>query len=323
MMPITEEVHAFLTANAAAQIQRDDEYLDPADGLLHCKTCHGLRQTVIPAPGGTGFLRPRCLCPCQSAAEKQRKAAEEKRERLERIQRRKAHGLQDRRLYDCTFANDNGKTPGLTDKAKRYVEHWEDAARKNIGLLLFGDVGTGKFFLAGCIANALLEQDVPVLMTNFPTILNRMTGLFGSERADFLASLNAYDLLILDDLGAERGTEYALEQVFAVIDARYRSRKPLVVTTNLTLDALKHPDDLAHAHITRKIPSASVACTRYHGRNAVSISTRYTSGMDNLSFIAIRISKSSMEKQAVNIGNPPQTVCRMLTLLAAFCKYIF
>ena len=130
MMPITEEVYAFLTANAAAQIQRDDEYLDPADGLLHCKTCHGLRQTVIPAPGGTGFLRPRCLCPCQSAAEKQRKAAEEKRERLERIQRRKAHGLQDRRLYDCTFANDNGKTPGLTAKVKRYVEHWEDAARK-------------------------------------------------------------------------------------------------------------------------------------------------------------------------------------------------
>ena len=247
MMPITEEVRVLLTANAAAQLQRDDEYLDPADGLLHCKTCHGLRQTVIPAPGGTGFLRPRCLCPCQSAAEKQRKAAEEKRERLERIQRRKAHGLQDRRLYDCTFTNDNGKTPGLTAKAKRYVEHWEDAARKNIGLLLFGDVGTGKSFLAGCIANALLEQDVPVLMTNFPTILNRMTGLFGSDRADFLANLNAYDLLILDDLGAERGTEYALEQVFAVIDARYRSRKPLIVTTNLTLDALKHPDDLAHA----------------------------------------------------------------------------
>ena len=221
MMPITEEVHAFLTANAAAQIQRDDEYLDPADGLLHCKTCHGLRQTVIPAPGGTGFLRPRCLCPCQSAAEKQRKAAEEKRERLERIQRRKAHGLQDRRLYDCTFANDNGKTPGLTAKAKRYVERW--------------------------------EQDVPVLMTNFPTILNRMTGLFGSDRADFLANLNAYDLLILDDLGAERGTEYALEQVFAVIDARYRSRKPLIVTTNLTLDALKHPDDLAHARIYDRI----------------------------------------------------------------------
>ena len=131
MMPITEEVHAFLTANAAAQIQRDDEYLDAADGLLHCKTCHGLRQTVIPAPGGTGFLRPRCLCPCQSAAEKQRKAAEEKRERLERIQRRKAHGLQDRRLYDCTFANDNGKTPGLTAKP---------SAMWNIGRMRHGKI---------------------------------------------------------------------------------------------------------------------------------------------------------------------------------------
>ena len=151
MMPITEEVHAFLTANAAAQIQRDDEYLDPADGLLHCKTCHGLRQTVIPAPGGTGFLRPRCLCPCQSAAEKQRKAAEEKRERLERIQRRKAHGLQDRRLYDCTFANDNGKTPGLTAKAKRYVEHWEDAARKILDCSCLAMWEPGNPFLPGAL----------------------------------------------------------------------------------------------------------------------------------------------------------------------------
>ena len=90
MMPITEEVHAFLTANASAQIQRDDEYLDPADGLLHCKTCHGLRQTVIPAPGGTGFLAPRCLCLCQSEALRKEKAREEKLERLARIQRRKA-----------------------------------------------------------------------------------------------------------------------------------------------------------------------------------------------------------------------------------------
>ena len=156
MMPITEEVHAFLTANAAAQIQRDDEYLDPADGLLHCKTCHGLRQTVIPAPGGTGFLRPRCLCPCQSAAEKQRKAAEEKRERLERIQRRKAHGLQDRRLYDCTFANDNGKTPGLTAKAKRYVEHWEDMKAGNIGRMRHGKI-------LDCSCLAMWEPENPFL----------------------------------------------------------------------------------------------------------------------------------------------------------------
>lgn len=57
------------------------------------------------------------------------------------------------------------------DKAHAYVENWKEAYKSNIGLLLFGDVGTGKSFFAGCITNALLDQNVPVLMTNFPTIL--------------------------------------------------------------------------------------------------------------------------------------------------------
>ena len=72
----------------------------------------------------------------------------------------------------------------------------------------FGDVGTGKSFFAGCIANALLDQDVPVLMTNFPTILNRLTGMFSEDRSEFIASFDEYDLLIIDDLGVERSTEY-------------------------------------------------------------------------------------------------------------------
>ena len=71
-------------------------------------------------------------------------------------------------------------------------------------------------FFAGCIANALLDRDVPVLMTNFPTILNRLTGMFSEDRADFIASFDEYDLLIIDDLGVERSTEYAMEQMFFV-----------------------------------------------------------------------------------------------------------
>ena len=90
--------------------------------------------------------------------------------------------------------------------------------------MLFGDVGTGKSFAAGCIANALLDRDVPVLMTNFPTILARLCGTFGEDRAAFLDSLGDYDLLIIDDLGAERNTEYALEQMFSIIDSRYRCK---------------------------------------------------------------------------------------------------
>ena len=104
-----------------------------------------------------------------------------------------------------------------------------------------------------CIANALLDQDVPVLMTNFPTILNRLTGMFSEDRSEFIASFDEYDLLIIDDLGVERSTEYAMEQMFFVIDSRYRSRRPMIITTNLKLSELKNPTDLAHARIYDRI----------------------------------------------------------------------
>ena len=64
-----------------------------------------------------------------------------------------------------------------------------------------------------------------------------------------LSRLCSFPLLILDDFGMERGTEYGLEQVYNVIDSRYRSNKPLIVTTNLTLEELQHPEDTAHARI--------------------------------------------------------------------------
>lgn len=62
-----------------------------------------------------------------------------------------------------------------------------------------------------------------------------------------------YDLLIIDDLGVERSTEYAMEQMFFVIDSRYRSRRPMIITTNLKLAELKNPPDLAHARIYDRI----------------------------------------------------------------------
>ena len=139
------------------------------------------------------------------------------------------------------------------EAARAYVENWKEAYKNNAGLLLFGDVGTGKSFFAGCIANALLDRDVPVLMTNFPTILNRLTGMFSEDRAAFIASLDEYDLLIIDDLGVERSTDYAMEQMFFVIDSRYRSRRPMIITTNLKLSELKNPSDLPHARIYDRI----------------------------------------------------------------------
>lgn len=171
---------------------------------------------------------------------------------IERIRRRREQGLQDRHLYNYTFANDNGQNP-LIKKAHAYVESWDKAYAANTGLLLFGDVGTGKSFFAGCIANALLDKDVSVMMTNFPTILSRLTGMFPEERIDYIDSIGRYDLLILDDFGVERNTSYAMEQMFHIVDRRYRSCKPLIVTTNLTLEQMKNPSDLEHSRIYGRI----------------------------------------------------------------------
>ena len=71
----------------------------------------------------------------------------------------------------------------------------------------------------------MMEQEVPVRMTNFALILNDLTASF-EGRNDYIARLRHASLLIIDDFGMERGTEYGLEQVYNVIDSRYRSKKP-------------------------------------------------------------------------------------------------
>lgn len=140
---------------------------------------------------------------------------------------------------------------GDTDAVEQVLRHYRGYINKlctGVGLLLWGGVGTGKSFLAGCIANALMEQEVPVRMTNFARILNELNNSF-SGRNDIVDKLCRYPLLVIDDFGMERGTEYALEQIYNIVDSRYRSRKPLIVTTNLTLDEIRHPQDTAHARI--------------------------------------------------------------------------
>ena len=106
----------------------------------------------------------------------------------------------------------------------------------------------GKSYLAGCIANALMKKEISVRMTNFALILNDLAATFEGKN-EYISNLCRYPLLILDDFGMERGTEYGLEQVYNVIDSRYRSGKPLIVTTNLTLTELQNPQDTPHARI--------------------------------------------------------------------------
>ena len=228
----------------------EDEYLDETSGLAYCSKCHTPRQASVELDGV--LHHPPCICQCQVEALEKKKDEEQLRERQQKIARMKSSGLQDAALRAYTFANDNGINPEM-QKAHNYVEHWAEMKAGSTELLLWGNVGTGKTFFAGCIANALLDQGVPVLMTNFARILNALSSMGFEDKNKYIDSFNEYSLLIIDDLGMERITEFALEQVFNVIDARYRSKLPLIVTTNLTLDELNNPVDLAHARIYDRV----------------------------------------------------------------------
>ena len=92
MIEITAEIRALIDKAAAGVELAGDEYIDPADGLIHCKKCGGQRQTVVPCFGKPGYFMPRCICQCQQEAEEQRKAAEERQRRMERCQPRTHFG---------------------------------------------------------------------------------------------------------------------------------------------------------------------------------------------------------------------------------------
>ncbi len=230
------------------------------DGLLYCGKCRKPKEAYFPQGKTAIFGRDRhpAECDCQRAAREEREAAEKRRRHLDTVEELKRRGFTDPTMRDWTFENDNGRNPQM-GRPPVCGTLGTGYRADNIGCLFWGGVGTGKSYLAGCIANALMEKEIPVRMTNFALILNDLAASF-EGRNEYISRLCRYPLLILDDFGMERGTEYGLEQVYNVIDSRYRSGKPLIVTTNLTLDDLQHPEDTAHSRIYDRLLSM---CSRY------------------------------------------------------------
>ena len=223
-----------------------DDYMDTETGLLMCGKCHTKKQKKISFLGVERVVG--CLCQC--AAEEMEREREKHRaeDELMHIRQMKSAGLQDSTFFDYTFANCDETHP-CVQYARRYVGNFAEFQKNGKGLLFWGNVGTGKTFLAGCIANALMEKNIPVLMTSFPKLLNALGGLYSGEKNEYLKSLNQYRLLIIDDLGVERDTPYVLETVYLVIDERYKSGKSFIITTNLSLEELRNPADLEHGRI--------------------------------------------------------------------------
>lgn len=252
----------FLEAIAPAMANDNaapDDYTD-AEGLRVCGNCHTRKQTFFEVPGLIARMKVACLCKC--AAEQQRRVEEARKreEARERIDKMRERGLADAQFRQCTFAADDAKESKASLFCRAYVNDWAWVQENNAGIMLFGDVGGGKTFYAGCIANALIDQGVSVMMTSITRLTAAMSQNFNENRAKILCEVANVPLLVLDDVGVERNTPYALEQAYEIINARYKAGKPLIVTTNLTMQAIKNPENVEYKRLFDRLVEMCTPC---------------------------------------------------------------
>lgn len=130
----------------------------------------------------------------------------------------------------------------ITSQVRRYVNRIDDNLGGGRGLWFFGSVGTGKTTLAMLVSRHALEAGRSVAIYSLPRLLAEIRTTFGDDRGnsyvDLLDRLTAVDLLHIDDVGAEKTSAWVLEQLYAIINARYEDQRSVIITTNLERDAL-------------------------------------------------------------------------------------
>ena len=162
-----------------------DDYINPSDGLKYCAKCHTPKEAFYPADlQNQGFHKHPVMCQC--AAEKRDREEAERRdfERMTRITTLRSEAFRDIPAAGWQF--DHAVVTPQLAKAKEYAANWDSFKQDGIGLLLFGDVGTGKSYAAGCIANALIDRMESVLFVGMADVVNRMQGNFGADRDRYI-----------------------------------------------------------------------------------------------------------------------------------------
>lgn len=136
------------------------------------------------------------------------------------------------------------QTKAALAEVRAFVDDLDARLEEGRGLWLFGDTGTGKTTLAMLVSKMALEAGHSVAIYSLPKLLARIRRTYDSEPGGdsylaFFERLTSVDLLHIDDLGAEKRSDWVLEQLYALINERYEAQRSVLVTTNLRHEELE------------------------------------------------------------------------------------
>jgi len=193
-----------------------------------------------------------CLCMCQSlkVEEEENKHRQIQQEYLNK--QKSDSCFDDKSLKSKTF-DATDKNSKIYTLAFRYADNFDKMLKNNMGLILHGERGTGKTHISACIANSVLNQSYSVYMTKLSVLMSKMQENYSENKLHLLNKINDVDLFILDDMGTERHTETAMELIFDIIDKRYLSKKPIIVSTNLTQEEFTNNENTQYRRIFGRI----------------------------------------------------------------------
>ncbi|HFH7018469.1 TPA: ATP-binding protein [Streptococcus agalactiae] len=221
------------------------------NGHIYCKSCGKRVDGELVDLGFTKFI-PRIKCECEIKRDKENA----EREILTRISSLKRDCFSSPNQHQYTFEKFLNEKGQAYKVAYNYAKSFEQMKKDNVGLLFYGDVGSGKTYLACSIANELIEREqVKVKIMNLSQVINQIQkSAFKLDSNEIIDNLSNIPLLILDDLGIERDTSYAREQVYNIINSRYLKGRPTIFTTNLSLEIIQNPNiELEYQRIYSRI----------------------------------------------------------------------
>ena len=224
-----QDILSFISVNDDPH-KFDGTHIDEDTGLHVCDTCGTPRELVL-LNGKKVFM----LCKCLDEKRNQ----EEQRQRD--IERQHAFDLRQqfisRKYRDVYLSDDDGSNQRMSRTVKKYVEQFKEIYYpKNLGIMFYGNVGGGKTHYASIIANELCKRGNDVMMYSEQELISKASDF--ETRDDFFKNVSKFDLLVVDDFNATNQSEFNRAKILEVIDTRYASGKPMIITTNTSREEM-------------------------------------------------------------------------------------